>query len=130
MSDELDNRLREALRPADPGTQFTDAVMTRIVADGSQRLDHTQPDSQRPSLAAHHARSAPPWRRATTWRWLSGAAAAVVLAVLLVHAEQVRHMNEGLAARQALIQALRVTARSLELAKRAVNDSHEPDSGV
>jgi hypothetical protein len=68
------------------------------------------------------------------WRWLSGAAGAILIVVLVVHTQQVRHTREGLAARQALIQALQVTAKSLEFAKRAVNDSNAPsrapDSGA
>jgi anti-sigma-K factor RskA len=115
MSEELDKHLRQALRPVNPGPGFPDAVMTRIGARESAR----------------HARS---WVHAPAWRWLSGAAAAILVVVLLVHVQQVRHTREGLAARQALLQALQVTAKSLELAKRAVNDSNAPtgapDSGA
>ncbi|HEY4210257.1 MAG TPA: hypothetical protein VGM84_02145 [Steroidobacteraceae bacterium] len=121
MSDELDKPLREALRPVDPGSTFTDTVMTRIVTDKRSRLDPARPDDSRPAGR---------WIHATPWRWVSGAAVAIVLAALLVHTQQVRHTREGLAARQALMQALQVTARSLEVAKRAVSDSHGPDSGV
>ena len=113
MSEELDERLRQALRPVDPGQEFTDVVMSRV---------------GNPSHAVLRSVRTP------AWRWLSGAAAAILIATLLVHARQVRHTREGLAARQALLQALQVTSKSLELAKQAVNDSsantNAPDSGV
>ena len=125
MSEELEKGLRQALRPVDPGERFTDGVMARAGAQESARLERPQPDSP------GHAR---PWGHTPMWRWLSGATAAILIVVLVVHTQQVRHTREGLAARQALIQALQVTAKSLEFAKRAVNDSNAPsrvpDSGA
>jgi hypothetical protein len=134
MREDVDKRLREALQPVDPGVGFTDAVMSRIGAR-DERVDDAQPGE---GSAAHAEvdRSRPVGfpGRARVWRWLSGAAAAIVIAGLLVNAQQARHTREGLAARQALMEALQVTAKSLAVAKRALNDSSAPasapDSGV
>jgi hypothetical protein len=109
MSDELEEALRAALRPVDPGETLTHSVMARV----------------RASLAA-------PVRLRTAsrsmWRWAAGVAAVMLVAgLLVVHEHQARRVREGLEARQALMQALRLTAESLELANRAVN---ERDSGA
>jgi hypothetical protein len=37
MREDVDKRLREALRPVDPGVGFTDAVMSRIGARDERR---------------------------------------------------------------------------------------------
>jgi hypothetical protein len=128
MSEDVDKRLREALKPVDPGSGFTDAVMTRIDS-------RAQPGARSSSRTAVDRLLSVGLRvRAPAWRWLSGAAAAIVIAALLVHTQQTRHTREGLAARQALLEALQVTAKSLQVAKRALNDSNAPasapDSGV
>jgi len=100
-------------------------VMTRVGAQEGARPGRSQPDTPGRVRA---------WAHAPAWRWLSGAAAAILIVVLVVHTQEVRHTREGLAARQAVLQALRVTAKSLELAKRAVNASdaptHRSDSGA
>jgi hypothetical protein len=118
MSEELEKGLRQALRPIDPGERFTAGVMARTGAQQSARLDGAQPDGAQSESAGRVHQGI----RAPMWRWLSGTALILVV-VLWVHTQQVRHMQEGLAARQALMQALQVTAKSLELAQRAVNDS-------
>ena len=104
MTEELDGLLRAALKPVEPGEAFTHRVMLRVAAQ----------------------ERAPLGRRAGgagAWRWLSAAAAVgTVLALLLLHAREVQHTREGLKARQALIQALRVTGQSLDLASRALKD--------
>lgn len=113
MIDELDKHLRAALPRVDPGEAFTNDVMARIAACGGERLRR-------------------PWVRGPAWRWVSGAVAATLAALLLVHEHDARQMREGLAARKALIQALHVAGQSLELANRAVNrgDSTVPGTGV
>jgi len=145
MSEELDKRLREAVRPVEPEAGFTDAVMARIGAHDSARGDGVGHDRVwHDGVGSHRVGThrVQPDRllpaglrvRAAAWRWLSGAAAAIVIAGLLVHVQQARHTREGLAARQALMEALQVTAKSLEIAKHALNDSNAPagapDPGV
>jgi hypothetical protein len=112
---DLEQKLRAALRPVDPGAGFVGGLMARIAAE--------RPGSVRPL------------RVRTAASWLSFAlAASIVLALLLAHQQQVRRTQQGLAARRQLIQALRVTGDKLELASRMVNSQSPPppssDSGV
>lgn len=115
MSDErtnhdLEQSLRAALRPADPGADFPAGVLAR--------------------LAAEPARTLRPSRSLATASWLTFAlAASVVLGLFIAHERQVRRTEQGLEARRQLIQALRVTGEKLELASRAVNTTeHSTDS--
>jgi negative regulator of sigma E activity len=106
MNDDLDGRLRRALRPVDPGEQFTQRVLTRI--------------------ANEPARSTRQISR-TLMRWASAAlAASLILVVLATHSWQARRTQQGLEARQQLLEALRVTSDKLDIAYRAVNDNETP----
>lgn len=114
MSDErndhdLEQSLRAALRPADPGSGFAAGVLARLAAE---------PRAPRP-----------PRSRATV-SWVSFAlAASVVLGLFIAHERQVQRTEQGLEARRQLIEALRVTGEKLELASRAVNTpEHSTDS--
>jgi hypothetical protein len=101
-SNELERRLRAALRPVNPREGFAAGVMARI--------------------AAEPARPAPRPRSPAVVSWLAfGLAASVVLAVLLAHEWQVRRIEQGREARRQLIEALRVTNEKLDLAYRSVN---------
>jgi hypothetical protein len=101
MSNNLDDQLRSALRSVDPGEEFAPRVMARV-ANESRR----------------------PWRSVPAgYQWLSAAlVAAVVFGVLMAHDRQVRREQQGLEARNQLIEALRVTGEKLDLAYRVVND--------
>lgn len=104
MSDEeLERQLRAALRPVNPGTDFSARVMARVAAEeAARRVRPRRP----PAVAA----------------WLSfGLAASVVVALLLGHQWQARRTEQGLEARRQLLEALRVTDAKLDLAYRAVN---------
>jgi hypothetical protein len=104
-NEELERRLRSALRAVDPGEGFAPRVMARIAAG-----------------PAHATR---PARAGAVASWLAfGLAACVVLAVLLAHEWQARRLEQGREARRQLIEALRVTDEKLDLAYRAVN-THE-----
>jgi len=100
MSNDLEKELRDALRPVDPDEGFTLRVMARIEEEESR--------SKR-------------WWPPLQVRWLpvALAASALVGAVLM----DVWHdrQQQGLEARQQLIQALRVTGEKLDLAYRGVN---------
>ncbi|HXY95648.1 MAG TPA: hypothetical protein VEH00_01660 [Steroidobacteraceae bacterium] len=101
-NEQLEQRLRTALRAVDPGEAFAPRLMARI--------------------AAEPARTARPARAATAASWLAfGLAASVVLAVILAHQWQVRRLEQGREARRQLLEALRVTDEKLNLAYRAVN---------
>lgn len=105
MSDELDDLLRKALRPVDPGEGLTQQVMLRLA---SQPKAATRPYSFR-DTAFHGS-------------WLA-IAASLVLALILAHQWQVQRTQQGLQARRQLIEALRITDQKLALACRAMNDS-------
>jgi len=96
MNDDLDDQLRKALRPVDPGEPFAQAVLARV---------------------AHERRSRRP---APALRW-AAAVGAIALGVLAVYGWQARH-EQGLEARRQLLEALQVTGQKLDLAYRAVND--------
>ena len=101
-ANELEGRLRSALRPVNPGEGFAAGVLARIAAE--------------PSGPASRPRSP------AVLSWLAfGLAASVVLAVLVAHQWQVRRIEEGREARRQLIEALRVTDEKLNLAYRVVN---------
>jgi hypothetical protein len=106
MSDDLDDRLRDALRPIDPGDQFAQHVLSRLARDSARQ------------------------RRPAVFRWAHAAAVAgVVVVVLAAHEWQVR--RQGLEARRQLIEALHVTGEKLDLAYRAVNEAgRDQDSGA
>lgn len=104
MSRDLDDLLRRALRPTDPGEAFTQRVMSRIARE-----------PQGPARA-YSFRDA-----AFHGSWIA-IAASLALAILVAHEWQVRRMEQGLKARSQLIEALRVTDQKLELAYRVMND--------
>jgi len=100
--EQLQRRLRSALRAVDPGAGFVPGVMARI--------------------ASEPAVSGRPRRVGAVASWLAfGLAASVILAALLAHEWQVRRLEQGREARRQLIEALRVTDDKLNLAYRVVN---------
>jgi len=110
----LEQRLRAALRPVDPGAGFVGGVMARVAAG--------RPGKVRPLRA----------RTAASWASFA-LAASIVVALLLAHQRQVQRTEQGLEARRQLIEALRVTGDKLDLASRMVNAPPSPnysDSGA
>ncbi len=101
MSRDLEDQLRQALRPVDPDEEFAQRVMRRI-------------ESER----------APP-RRSQTRRlqwWHVAVAASAVLTLIVVHDWQTRREQQGLEARRQLIEALRLTGEKLDIAYQVVNE--------
>jgi hypothetical protein len=98
MSKDLEQQLREALRPVDPEEGFEQRVMARVAQERSR------------------ART-----KVTRWVSVALAASAVFVAVLGAHEWQVRREQEGLEARKQLLEALRVTGEKLDVAYQAVN---------
>src|SRR3984885_16235168 len=99
--DDLEARLRGALRPTEPEVGFAARLAARMARERAPR----------PPLALR-------------FLWVPAAlAATVVVAMLVAHEREVRLEREGLAARQQLIEALRLTGEKLDLAYRAVNDA-------
>ena len=106
MSDDLDNTLRKALRPVDPGEDFTARVLARVAAEGE----------------SGGAGNAPASRKVARSVWLPAAlAASLALVVFVVHKWDVRQEEAGLAARDQVMEALRVTSEKLDLAYQTVN---------
>lgn len=112
MSEELEARLKAALRPVDPGADFT----ARVVAAAGSATEHS---------------------RALRRRFASFAlAASVLLVVLGAYGWRERQQEAGLAAREAVLRALRMTGEKLDLASRLVNAAPaapaaaDPDPGA
>jgi protein-disulfide isomerase len=106
MSNELNDRLRAALRPVDPGERFTQGVLARIASE-----------PPRVPVAAQRA------VRRVGLRWLSGALLAILATGFLVaHQWRAQHAQRGEAARQQVMEALRLTSEKLDLAYRVVKD--------
>src|SRR5262245_10180699 len=117
MSEEIENQLRRALRPIEPPAGFAERVMRAL------------PERQVPAPVTVLTIAAPP--RKSLWQRYSAPAAlaaSLVVAVLLgQHVGEQRVEREqlaaGLAARQELMQALRVTSRKLDIAYEAVQST-------
>jgi hypothetical protein len=106
MSNELNDRLRAALRPVDPGESFTRGVLARIASEPPRLPVSTNGAVRRIEL-----------------RWLSGALLAVVATGCLVaHQWRAQHIEQGQEARRQVMEALRVTSEKLDLAYRVVKD--------
>ncbi len=108
MSEDLESRLRAALRPLAPRLDFTEDLVARVSA-------------QRPATATLHAFG---WRtrRAPAW-WLSASLAASLLIGVGIysHLRQQHERAGGLEARRQVIEALRVTSQKLHLAYETIN---------
>lgn len=112
MNDEFENRLRQALRPVDAPEGFAERLMKRL------------PERERPVVVALPVKS--PRRRHHPFGIPAALAASLLVAVVLGQqfASRLMHLEEaeGLAAKQELLQALRVTSNKLDLAYEAVNN--------
>jgi hypothetical protein len=124
MSEELENQLRRALRPMDAPEGFAERLM--------QRLPPARPDTPETVVVGLPRRVQSPTRR---FGMPAALAASLVAAVLLgqqladhrFQAQFAREQAEGLAAKQELLQALRVTSQKLDMAYEAV--SNPPSAG-
>ena len=105
MSEDLDSRLKQALRPVPPSEKFSARLLERVAA-------------ARPEMPSAVRR---PRRSIANW-WLSaGLAASLLLAVGIRHrADESQERLAGLAARRQVFEALRVTNQKLDLAYHTV----------
>jgi len=114
MSDDLESRLRAALRPVAPSEEFTQKLIARVTADQGSET---------------HARGAGRRRpKASAW-WLSASLAASLLVAAGVqhHLKERRDTERGLEARRQVIEALRVTSQKLNLAYEVIkSESSSP----
>ena len=106
MNDDLESQLRKALRPVDPGEGFTSRVLARAAAEDAQGNPGAPPSPGK-------------LRR---FIWLPAAvAASLVLVAVVTHLLRERQQERGLAARDQVMEALRVTSAKLDLAYKIVN---------
>jgi hypothetical protein len=114
MSDDIESKLRAALRPVHPGDEFTQRLVTQF----SEQQTARPPRRRLPLARARHY----------GWWVSAGLAAALVLAVGVErHVQEVRDRQNGAEARREVVEALRMTSQKLNLAYEAVK-SQSPDS--
>jgi hypothetical protein len=109
MEKNLDEKLRAALRPVDPDGDFANDVLARI--DPNER---------------HSAKNLTLPRRPLRWH-IPVALAASVACTILVGLEWRQQQQEGLRAREQLIEALRVTSSKLDLVHDIVEERSRAD---
>jgi hypothetical protein len=116
MSEDLESRLRAALRPVAPGDGLTRYIIARVATDASSRAAWR--DQRRP-------------RRKTSAWWLTASmAASLLIAIGVLHnLQERREQQRGLEARRQVIEALRVTSQKLDLAYEVIRSqsSSPPD---
>jgi hypothetical protein len=114
MSEDLESRLRAALRPAAPSEEFTQRLIARITADQDSEVNGRGAGRRRP--------------KASAW-WLSASLAASLLVAVGIqhHLQERRDTERGLEARRQVIEALRVTSQKLNLAYEVIkSESSSP----
>jgi hypothetical protein len=114
---ELEQRLRSALRPVDPGEDFCERVLARIEAPALER----EPVGGAMPLA----RSTPQVRRPLA-RWGSWSLAACVIAAIgLMHWRQEVRQQRGLQASAQLLQAMNIVSVQLNDVRAIVTGRQE-----
>jgi hypothetical protein len=107
---DLEEELRRALRPQDPGADFTAAVMRSVTRE-------PQPRSVGPFSAAARVSRSP------SVRMSAALAASFIAAVGVVRWD--RYVHEGFLAREQALEALRVASQNLNVVHRVVQESEE-----
>jgi hypothetical protein len=127
----LHDDLHRALKPVDPGPEFTARVLAAIEADarpeGSRRADDRTPDGRTFAARAEARRDGGrafrrQWAR-RAWMWPALAASLVGAVVGVRWFEVQRETERGLAARAQVMQALRLTTEKLNVAREVVAES-------
>ncbi len=116
MNEDLESRLRDALRPVEPRKEFSEQLRARIMAESRR--------SAAPRISRGRGFRSSPW-------WLAaGLAASLFLAVgVQHHRNELDQRERGLEARRQVIEALRVTNQKLELAYRVVRSESSETLG-
>ena len=111
---DVEDKLRRALRPIDPPEGFAERVMRALPA-------------REPPATVVVLATVPRTPRISAWRRFSTPvtlAASLVVAVLVGKQIAIEHeKREGLAASRELMQALRVTSQKLDVAYQAVQST-------
>jgi hypothetical protein len=99
MSEDLDARLREALRPVEPSAGFADRVLAQV------RVAQYRQSRRR-------------------WRIPASLAASILLGLgVYLRVQQQRETAAGREARRQVIEALRLTDQKIDLAYQAVKET-------
>jgi negative regulator of sigma E activity len=115
MSEDLDNKLRNALRPVDPGEDFTARVLARVAAEeGRSSLDETRITPQTRAVGIRSGRF---------WQWVGSLAATFAVAAVVAYQWKAHRERAGLEAREQVLEALRVTSEKLDIAYQIVNST-------
>lgn len=116
--DELEHRLRRALRPVDAPAGFTERLLEAL--PGKPPLASVTP------LRAAPPRPVARWRQFTVPTTLAASLlAAVLLGQHMATQRAEQDYQAGLAASRELMQALRVTSEKLDVAYRAVQQEEK-----
>ena len=111
MNERFDEQMKQALRPVDPGEDFTARVMARVTSNV------TSIQRRRSPLIA-----VLPWAPAAL-------AASLLMAIFMTHDQHpVEDPQAGLRAREQLLEALRVTSEKLDIAYQVVHNETHADS--
>lgn len=114
---QIEDELKRALRPEDPGAEFTERVVARALAGDSPGQSADAHASRTVRVAGVPARATPAaWRQPRQFRRLLAAAAASI-ALAAAGAQWVQHriqVTEGKHARAQVLAALRLTSEQLQ----------------
>ena len=121
MSQEIESRMRAALRPVAPREDFSQKLLARVIAD--------RPTLPKPRRILSES------ARPLMWWLTASLATCLILAVgVQRHLEQQRLQQSGLEARREVVEALRLTSQKLNLAYEAVKKQStslaDEESGV
>jgi hypothetical protein len=114
----MDDELRRALKPVDPGPAFTARVLAAIEVERSGGRNETATGRQ-PRVGSQTVMAGRE-RRAPVWVWPALAASLVAGVVGARWAEERRETARALQARAQLIQALRLTSAKLNVAREVL----------
>lgn len=106
MSDDIESRMRSALRAVAPREEFSEKLLAKLTSE------------QAPPRKS--GRAAPRLRPLAWWFSASLAASAILAVGVHQHLEQQRMQQSGIEARREVLEALRVTSQKLNLAYEAV----------
>lgn len=138
MTEDLEDRLKQALRPVAPSEEFSARLLQRLEATSQAPVPQTsvlQPAAPQSPLSQPAAPQSPLSQPAVPNRgsvrrlptanwWLSAGLAACVLIGLGIHhrASESQERLAGLAARQQVFEALSMTNQKLDLVYRTVRN--------
>jgi hypothetical protein len=117
MKNDIESRLRAALRPVAPTEDFTRRVIAQATAKSARSADRSGGAAAR-----------------RLW-WLSGIAASLLIAAgVYQHQRAQREVADGLEARRQVLQALALTSQKLDLAYETVKSRSsslgDPEAGA